>query len=377
VAFLTLLLAGLTLGTGCRKKKKAQPPPETEEQAVEEPADKRFVVGFIYSGAKNDDGINQAYAAGAAAVAKMSGVRVVELENVRPQAVAVSIDKLVALSGASIVFATGADQLSPMMDAARRFPQVTFRGFSVRYEEGRNPQNAGTLQGYLDEPLYIAGAVAGMTTKTRKLGVVAGRAVPHVLRGINAFALGARSVNPRATTTVMFTNEWTLPAAEAKAVETMAAAKVDVVAAYVDVPATALQTADRLGLHTIGVHMDGGRLAPGGHLLSVLWNWPGLCVDAVTGLREGKPPVRSAAGGLAEGVVTLSAFGDKVPPPARERALALKQQLATGKLTIFRGPLKNNLGKIFIPAGTAMPSRDARLDTMGDLVEGVVGQLPD
>jgi simple sugar transport system substrate-binding protein len=152
---------------------------------------------------------------------------------------------------------------------------------------------------------------------------------------------------------------------------------VDVVAAYVDAPAVALQAADQRGLQTIGMHTDGGRFAPNGHLVSVLWSWQGLCTDAVTVVREGKPPVRSAAGGFAEGVVTLSAFGAKVPPPVREKAFALKLQLASGKLAIFRGPLKNNAGKIFIPAGAEMPSKDARLDTMGDLVEGVIGQLPD
>jgi basic membrane protein A and related proteins len=378
VALLTILLAGLALGTGCRKKKKPAPAePESTEQAADEPQDRRLVVGFIYGGSKNDDGINQAYAAGAAAVARMGGVRILELENVGPQAVASSIDKLVALSGASVVFATGGDHLSPLMDGARRFPKVTFRGFAARYEEGLNPPNAGTLQGYADEPLYVAGVVAGMTTKTRKLGFVAGRAVPYVLRGINAFTLGARSVNPRATTTVIFTNEWTQPAAEAKAVATLAAAKVDVMATFVDAPATALQAAEQRGLLSIGIHTDGSRFAPNGHLVSVLWNWQALCTEAVSAVRDGKPPIRSASGGLAEGVVSLSELGAKVPPPVREKALAIKQQLATGKLTIFRGPVKNNRGKVFIPAGTDMPSKDARLDAMGDLVEGVVGQLPD
>jgi basic membrane protein A and related proteins len=376
ISLLTILLAGLALGAGCRKKKPPAPPPEAEP-AAEEPADRSFVVGFLYGGAKNDDGINQAYAAGAAAVAKMSGVRVVEVENVPPQGVAASVDKLVALSGASMVFATAFDHLSPMMDAARKFPRVTFRGFSARYEEGLNPQNAGTLQGFADEGYYIAGAVAGMTTKTRKLGFVASRGVPHVLRSINAFTLGARSINPRATTTVIFTNEWTQQAAEANAVTRLAAAKVDVVAVHVDAPAVALQAADRSGLASIGIHSDGSRLSPSGHLVSVLWSWQRFCTDAVTAVREGKPPMRSVTGGLGEGVVTLSELGAKVTPAAREKALALKQQLAAAKLTIFQGPLKNNRGKIFIPAGTEMPSRDARLDAMSDLVEGVIGQLPD
>ena len=168
-------------------------------------AQKPLTIGVIYVGPRDDYGYNQAQAEAAALVKKMPGIKLVEEENV-PETAAVqkTMTGMIAQDGASLIFATSFGYFDPhMLAVAAKFPEVRFAHCGGMWTEGKHPKNAASYFGYIDECQYLNGIVAGNMTKSKKLGFVAAKPIPQVLRNINAYAMGARSVDPTITTTVI------------------------------------------------------------------------------------------------------------------------------------------------------------------------------
>ena len=371
-------LFGLFSLAACKKSaEEAKPAAETAAPAA--PAEpKPFTVGFIYVGPKDDYGYNQAHAEGAAEVAKIPGVKVREEENV-PETVAVqkTMESMISLDGASLLFPTSFGYFDPhIIKVAEKNPDKWFLHCGGLYVEGKHPKNAGSYFGYIDEAQYVAGIVAGMTTKKNKLGFIAAKPIPQVLRNINAFTLGARSVNPKATTSVIFTGDWSLPVKEAEATKSLIDQGIDVVTMHVDSPKVIVETAEKAGIYSSGYHANQATLAPKGYLTGAEWNWGKIYGDYVAMVREGKPVPHLLRGGLKDGFVKLSAYGPAVSDAAKAKADEAKAKLIDGSLIIFKGPLKSNAGKVIFPAGESHVQTDIELEKMNYLVEGVVGKLP-
>lgn len=179
-------------------------------------------IGFIYVGSRDDYGYNQAHAQGAAALKKIPGLKVVEEEKVpETDAVEKTIESMINLDGASLLFPTSFGYYNPhMIKMASKFPKLRFEHCGGLWSD-KDPKNAGSYFGYIDEAQYISGIVAGYTSKSGKLGFVAAKPIPQVLRNINAFALGAKLANPKATTQVIFTGDWSMPVKEAEATNSL------------------------------------------------------------------------------------------------------------------------------------------------------------
>jgi simple sugar transport system substrate-binding protein len=370
---LVLLLAGTAL-SACRKNGEEAGAPAPVGQAEPRP----FTVGFIYVGPKDDWGYNQAHAEGAAAVAKLAGVKVREEENV-PETMAVqkTMESMVSLDGASLVFPTSFGYFDPhILKTAEKLKTTPFLHCGGLYVDGKHPANVGSYFGYIDEAQYVAGIVAGMTTKNNKLGFIAAKPIPQVLRNINAFTLGARSVNPKVTTSVVFTGDWSLPVKEAEAANSLADQGVDVLTMHVDSPKVVVETAEKRGIFSSGYHANQAALAPKGYLTGAEWNWAKIYTDYVTWVRDGKSYPHLLRGGLKEGFVKLSPYGPAVSDAAKARADEAKGKLTEGTLTIFKGPIKSNTGKTLIPAGSEQAQTDINLEKMDYLVEGVIGKIP-
>jgi basic membrane protein A len=338
-------------------------------------AQKPLVIGFIYVGPRDDYGYNQAHAEAAAILKKMPGVKVQEEEKV-PETVAVekTMESMINLDGATLVFPTSFGYFDPyMLKVAAKYPAVQFRHCGGLWTEGKHPKNTGSYFGYIDEAQYVAGIVAGSTSKSGKLGFVAAKPIPQVLRNVNAFTLGAQSVNPKITTQVIFTGDWSLPVKEAEATNSMIAQGVDVVTCHVDSPKVVIETAERAGIYTVGYHCNQAKLAPKGYLTGAEWNWERIYVDMVNDMKAGKAPGNFVRGGLKEGYVRTSAYGPAVTPAVKEKADSAKLAILNGSLAIYKGALKDNKGNTVIPAGTSYVITEPKLEGMNYLVEGVVG----
>lgn len=334
-----------------------------------------ITVGFIYVGPKDDYGYNQAHAEGAAALKKLAGVKVLEEERV-PETLEVTktMESMISLDDAKLIFPTSFGYFDPhILKTAAKFPKVTFLHCGGLYTEGKHPANVGSYFGYIDEAEYLSGIVAGYTTKTNKLGFIAAKPIPQVLRNINAFTLGAQSVNPNVTTTVIFTGDWSMPVKEAEAATTLADQGADVLTCHVDSPKVVVETAERRGIFSTGYHCNQATLAPKGYLTGAEWNWSKVYVDYVTAVRAGKPFPHLVRGGLKEGIVKTSAYGAAVSDKAKTDAEAAKAKFMAGGFAIFKGPLMDSKGGTILEAGKELAQTDVALEKMSWLVKGVNG----
>ncbi len=337
----------------------------------------KIVVGVIYVGPRDDYGYNQAQAQAAAEIKKMPGVTVVEQEKV-PETTDVqkTMASMIEQDGATLLFPTSFGYFDPhILRLAEKYPKVRFAHCGGLWTDGKHPKNAGSYFGYIDECQYLNGVIAGHVSKSKKLGFIAAKPIPQVLRNINAFTLGARSVDPKITTSLIITGDWALPVKEAEAANSLIDQGVDVLTCHVDSPKVVVETAERRGISVCGYHANQAALAPKGYLTGAEWNWLTPYTTHVKDAMNGKPMNNFLRGGLKDGFVKPSAYGKAVSDPARKSADGVKAQMMKGEFVIFKGPLKDNTGKVVIAVGTAQKQTDTGLEQMNYLVEGVIGKV--
>ena len=337
----------------------------------------KLVIGVIYVGPRDDYGYNQAQAQAAAAIKKMPGVTVVEQEKV-PETTDVqkTMASMIEQDGATLLFPTSFGYFDPhILRMAERYAKVRFAHCGGLWTEGKHPKNVGSYFGYIDECQYLNGVVAGHTSKTKKLGFIAAKPIPQVLRNINAFTLGARSVDPKITTQLVITGDWSLPVKEAEAAQSLIDQGVDVLTCHVDSPKVVVETAERRGVFVCGYHANQATLAPKGYLTGAEWNWLTPYTMHVKDAQAGRPMVNFLRGGLKEGFVKTSAYGRAVSEVARKNADGVKARMMNGDFVIFKGPLKDNTGKTVIDAGVSQKQTEVVLEQMAYLVEGVIGKV--
>jgi basic membrane protein A and related proteins len=338
-----------------------------------------ITVGFIYVGPKDDFGYNQAQAESVAEVKKIAGIKAVEEENVPETAgVQKTMQGMISQDGATLLFPTSFGYFDPhMLAVAGKNPNVRFAHCGGMWTEGKHPKNTGSFFGYIDEGQYLNGVIAGHMSKSKKLGFVAAKPIPQVLRNINAFTMGARSVDPTITTTVIFTGDWSMAVKEAEATNSLADQGADVFTMHVDGPKVVVETAAKRGKFVCGYHASQAKLAPNAYLTGAEWNWITAYKTIIDAARTGKPHPNFVRGGLKEGFVKPSPYGAMVPEGARKKADEVKAAMIAGTFDIFKGGtagLKDNTGKVVIPAGKAFKQTDPTLEGMNYLVEGVIGK---
>ena len=336
-----------------------------------------ITVGMIYVGPRDDFGYNQAHAEAAAELKKIAGVKVVEEENVpETQAVQKSMQGMISQDGATLLFPTSFGYFDPhMLAVAAKNPNVRFAHCGGLWTQGKHPANTGSFFGYIDEAQYLNGVIAGHMSKSKKLGFVAAKPIPQVLRNINAFTMGARSVDPKITTTVIFTGDWSMPVKEAEATNSLADQGVDVFTMHVDGPKVVVETAAKRGRMVCGYHASQAKLAPNAYLTGAEWNWLTAYKQFLDAARTGKPHPNFVRGGLKDGFVKTSPFGAMVGQGARKNAEDIRAKMMAGSFDIFAGELKDNAGKVVIAKGTTLKQTDVALEGMNYLVEGVVGKV--
>jgi len=338
-------------------------------------AQSALTVGFIYVGPKDDYGYNQSHAEGAAAVKKLAGVTVVEEENV-PETVDVqkTMESMINLDGAALLFPTSFGYFDPhMLAMAAKYPDVQFRHCGGLWQAGKHPANTGSYFGYIFQGQYLNGVAAGYATKSKKIGFVAAKPIPQVLQNINAFLLGARSVDPAITCQVIFTGEWSLAVKEAEATNALIDQGADVITCHVDSPKVVVETASGRGAFVCGYHANQSPLAPAKYLTGAEWAWGNVYSDFVKKAQAGEKLGNFVRGGLKDGFVKMSPLGPGVSDESRKKFEATLAQMMAGSFSAFKGALKDNKGNVVITADKSYAEDAIELESMSYLVEGVVG----
>jgi simple sugar transport system substrate-binding protein len=332
---------------------------------------KDVIVGLVYVGPRDDFGWNQAHAVAAKALKAVAGVKVVEEENV-PETVAVakSMESMINLDGANLIFATSFGYFDPfVVDTAKKFPAVLFRHAAPLWSKDKHPINAGSYFGYLNQAHYVDGVAAGLSTTSNKIGFVAAKPIPSVLSNINSVLLGARKTNPKAVVQVVFTGEWSMPVREAEATNALVDSGCDIITCHVDSPKVVIETAEKRGVKTCGHNASQAPLAPKGFITGAEYKWETIYKAYAANLAVVRRPQLHRGG--YQDMVEYGVWR-RASEAARAAATAAIADLKANK-PIYVGPLKDNKGAVVIDK--AYDNKDPYLDGMNYLLEGVVGSI--
>ena len=323
-------------------------------------------VGFVYVSPVGDAGYSYAHDQGRLAVEAMDGVTTSFVESVAEGQDSERVIMNMARKDYDIIFATSYGYMDPMLKVSKEFPKVKF----LHCSGYKNSENMANYFGRIYQARYLTGMVAGAMTKSNVLGYVAAFPIPEVIRGINAFTLGAQAVNPNVQVRVVWTKTWYDPATEKEAAKSLLDVGADVIAQHQDSPGPQ-EAAQERGVYSIGYNTDMSRFAPKAHLTAPVWNWTPYYRQVVEQVQNRTWKASSDWPGLAEGVVDLAPFGPMVPPAVRERVQARRAEIVAGRERVFAGPIADQQGTVRIPAGAV--ATDQELLGMNWFVQGVVG----
>ncbi|MBO4119730.1 BMP family ABC transporter substrate-binding protein [Cupriavidus gilardii] len=367
----TTLLAVATLA-GCGKKDAEQPAPGAASAPAAGQAGEPLKVAFVYIGPVGDAGWTYAHDRGRKAVEEKFGdkVKTTYVENIPESAAdAERVFRDLASQGNKLIFGTTFGYMESMLKVAKEFPDV-------RFEHATGFKTAENLAQYdvrTYEGAYLAGVVAGKMSKTGKMGVVASVPIPEVIRNIDSFALGARSVNPNATVKVVWVNKWFDPGKEREAATTLIGQGVDMLMQNTD-SAAVVQTAQEKGVHAFGWDSDMSKFGPKAHLAASVISW-GVYYNKVVGdVLSGTWTNGTTWWGLKENMIDLTSFNADVPEDVKALVAERRRGIIEGSAPIWKGPLKDNTGKEQLAAGQV--ADDKFLHGIKFYVEGVEGQIP-
>ena len=331
-------------------------------------ADPALTVGAIYVGSTNDYGYNRSMHDGLMAMkAAIPGVTVLEAENVPETAEAERIMEGMIQQGAKLIFATSFGHQESAFNLAKRHPDVVFEHAGGWMQAS----NFGNFFGATQAAWYPMGVAAGLMTKSNTLGFIVGVPIGYAIGNVNAFALGARSVNPKAEVRVVVIGSWSDKAKEAAATNALIDQGADVVAMHVDSPATVIQAAENRGVHSIGFQsVEARALAPKGWITGLGFTWGPFMTETAKSVMAGTFKPAMVREGL-EQMIAIAPFGSAVPETTQAAVTAAADKVAKG-FNPFTGPITDNTGVVRIKEGEAWGG-----DKMGNFdwyVEGVVGK---
>lgn len=339
-----------------------------ETAATAEPTAEKPTVAFVYIGPPGDGGYTYQHDQGRLYMEKELGIKADFVENVPESADAERIITELAQSH-DIVFTTSFGYMDFTLNVANKFPNVKF----LHASGYKTAENMGTYFGKNYEASYLTGIAAGKMTKNNHLGYVGAFPISEVIYNLNAFTLGAQSVNPDISVDVVWTNTWYDPTTERQAAISLLDKGSDVLLAYQDSPAT-LQAAQERGAFAGGNDSDMSQYAPDNYLTNPVWNWGPYYVKAVQSVMDGTWTNEQYSGDMADGMVELAPFGNKVPDDVKALVEDAKAKIISGELNVFTGPIEDNKGTVQVAEGQELTLEEVL--GMNWLVKGVVGTIP-
>ena len=328
-------------------------------------------VGFVYVSPIGDAGWTFQHDQGRKQMEQALGTKVQTkfVENVAEGPDAERVIRELAQSGNDIIFTTSFGYMNPTEKVSKQFPKVKF-AHATGYKTGPNFANYNAR---FYEGRYLTGVIAGKMTKTNVLGYVAAFPIPEVLQGINAFARGARSVNPKAEVRVIWVNSWYDPGKEREAALTLLSQGADVVTHHTDSTAV-VQAAEEKGKYAFGYHSDMSKYGPKAHLTATTHQWGDYYTKAVQEVAAGTWKPSAVWGGYKDGMIKLAPLNPAIPADVKDQVAKLEGQLKAGTFHPFAGPVKDQDGKERVAAGKTMT--DDEMGKMDYYVEGVASKLP-
>ncbi len=328
-------------------------------------------IGFVYVSPIGDAGWTYQHDLGRLQMEKALGGKVTTkyVENVAEGADAERVIREMAKRGDKAIFATSFGFMNYALKVSKQYPNTTFI-HATGYKQGKN---MGLINARFYEGRYLTGVIAGEMTKSNKLGYVAAFPIPEVLQGINAFIKGARSVNPKAEVSVIWVNSWFDPGKERAASLTLIAQGSDVITHHTDSTAV-VQAAEEKGIYAFGYHSDMSKYGKKAHLTAATHHWGDFYTQIVKDTLAGTWKPSNIWGGYKEGMVALAPLNSAIPAELQKRIHAMEDDLRSGKLHPFTGPVVTQAGKTVVAVGSTMS--DKELGSMGYYVQGVTSKFP-
>jgi simple sugar transport system substrate-binding protein len=369
-AGLTTLAATAAL-VGCGKKEEPKPTAAAPAASAAAPKPAPLKAAFVYVGPVGDAGWTFAHDQGRKALEAEFGDKIATtfVEKVPEGADAERVIRDLAAQGNKIIFATSFGFMEPMLKVAAEFPDVKFE-HATGYKTAPNMR---IYDAKFYEDAYLAGVLAGKMTKSNTLGFVASFPIPEVLRNINAFTLGAQSVNPKVKTRVVWVNTWFDPPKESDAAQSLINGGADVLLQNTDSTAV-LQTAEKNGKYAFGWDSDMSAVAPKAHLASCVVDWSPYYKKAVKDVMDGTWKTERTVWGVKEGQNSLAKIADFVPEEAKKKVDEVKDGMKAGTFEVFTGPLLDNAGKERLAKG--VQADQSWKDKVDFYVKGVEGKIP-
>lgn len=328
-------------------------------------------VGFIYVGPIGDHGWTYRHDVARRAIEAEFGdaVETTYVESVAEGADAERVIRNLAQRGNDLIFTTSFGFMNPTAKVASQFPDVKFE-HATGYKQA---DNLATYSARFYEGRAVIGTIAGHMTKSGIIGYIASFPIPEVVRGINAFTIAMRKVNPDAEVKVVWVNSWYDPGKEGDAAKALIDQGADILAQHTDSPAP-LQVAEQRGVYAFGQASDMKAFAPKAQLTAIVDDWDPYYIERTRAVMEGTWKSHDVWYGLKEGMVQMAPYGDAVPQEVRDAADAVKNAIIDGSLHPFQGPIRNQASEVVVAEGEVVSDKD--LLGMNWYVEGVQGELP-
>jgi basic membrane protein A and related proteins len=369
----TVAGAGLaaTVALGACGKKEEAPAPEAASAPAAAAKPEPLKIAFAYVGPVGDGGWTFSHDNGRKALEKEFGDKIATrfVENVPEAADAERVFRDMVGQGHKLIFGATYGYMEPMLKVAADAKDVKFE-HATGY---KTAENMRTYDGRTYEGAYMVGVIAGGMTKTHVLGVVGSIPIPEVIRNINAFTLGAQSVNPKVKTKVVWVNKWFDPPKETEAATALINGGADVLMQNTDSPAV-LKTAQDKGKRAFGWDSDMSAYGPKAHLASSVINWGPYYIKATRDVLEGKWATGRTWWGVKEGTIDVVSIADDVPAELKAKVGAVKAGLADGSFAIWKGPIVDNTGKEVLAKDAV--ADDTFLGGIKFYVKGVDGKVP-
>lgn len=362
-----LVVAALLLGA-CAPPATPEPtePPVDEEIAEE---DLPVRAAFVYISPPGDLGWTYEHDRGRLMLEDELGdlVETAYMEDVTEGPDAARVIRQYAQEGWDVIFTTSFGYMEDTYEVAEEFPDVVFEhcsGYMTR-------ENMSTYFGRIYQPRYLSGIVAGAMTEENLIGYVAAFPIPEVIRGINAFTLGVRSVNPEAEVRVVWTNTWYDPVVEREAAEALLDQGADVIAQHQDTTEPQ-KAAEERGMLSIGYNSDMRQFVGDSVLTSPQWNWGTYYIDTVQDIIDGTWGTSQFWGDLESGVVMLAEMSPLVPDELRQEVEGERERILNTDWDVFCGPITDQDGNEAVANGECLS--DEEMLNMDWFVEGVIGE---